>query len=98
MARSRASAARRELNVPRFLRLPVLALFLREYKRYWPDFILRIMVKFSRCETLLRRQRAPCLFVLVRLAFTAERWRAADPLLRAAVRACLDRALVEAAE
>src|SRR5215469_12840921 len=30
------------LNVPRFLRLPVLVSFLREYKRYSPDFSLRI--------------------------------------------------------
>jgi hypothetical protein len=62
MARSRASAARRELNVPRFLRLPVLAFFLREYKRYWPDFILRIMVKIL----WLRNAFAP---VSVLLAF-----------------------------
>jgi hypothetical protein len=38
MARSCFSAAARVSNVPRFLRLPVLASTLREYRRYLPDF------------------------------------------------------------
>jgi len=42
-ARSCFSAAVLDAKVPRFLRLPVLAFFLREYKRYSPDFSLRIM-------------------------------------------------------
>jgi len=42
-ARSCFRAAARDENVPRFLRFPVLAFFLREYKRYSPDGNLRIM-------------------------------------------------------
>ena len=42
-ARSCFSAAALEEKVPRFLRFPVLAFFLREYKRYSPAFSLRIM-------------------------------------------------------
>jgi hypothetical protein len=38
-----ASAARLVVNVPRFRRFPVVAFFLREYKRYWPLFSFRIM-------------------------------------------------------
>src|SRR5229473_8517126 len=37
-ARSCFSAAARVENVPRFLRLPVFGSFLREYRRYSPDF------------------------------------------------------------
>src|SRR5450631_2071737 len=40
-----ASAAGLVVNVPRFLRFPVLAFFLREYKRYSPVFSLRIIRK-----------------------------------------------------
>ena len=42
-ARSCFCAAPSDENVPKFLRLPVFASFLREYSRYFPDFILRIM-------------------------------------------------------
>jgi hypothetical protein len=42
-ARSCFSAAVREGNVPKFFRFPVLAFFFREYRRYSPDFNLRIM-------------------------------------------------------
>jgi hypothetical protein len=42
-ARSCFSAADLEEKVPKFLRFPVLAFFFREYKRYSPDFSLRIM-------------------------------------------------------
>jgi hypothetical protein len=42
-ARSCFLAAARDENVPRFLRLPVFAFFFREYRRYSPDFSLRIM-------------------------------------------------------
>lgn len=38
-----ASAACLLEKVPRLRRFPVLAFFLREYKRYWPDLSLRIM-------------------------------------------------------
>ena len=44
-ARSCFCAAARDENVPRFFRFPVLASFLREYKRYSPDCSLRIMQK-----------------------------------------------------
>jgi hypothetical protein len=44
-ARSCFSAADREENVPKFLLLPVFGFFLREYRRYSPDFNLRIMQK-----------------------------------------------------
>jgi hypothetical protein len=43
MARSCFSAAARVSNVPRFLRLPVLASTLREYSRYLPDFSFLII-------------------------------------------------------
>src|SRR5713226_2974401 len=36
-------AAARVLKVPRFLLLPVFGFFLREYKRYCPDFSFLIM-------------------------------------------------------
>ena len=39
-----ASAALRVLNVPRLRRFPVFASFFREYKRYCPELILRIML------------------------------------------------------
>jgi hypothetical protein len=42
-ARSCRSAADRLLNVPRFLRLPVLGSAFREYNRYLPDPSLRII-------------------------------------------------------
>jgi len=42
-ARSCASAARLVAKVPRFLRFPVLAFFLREYRRYFPLLSLRII-------------------------------------------------------
>ena len=47
-ARSCFCAAAREANVPKFLRFPVFASFLREYKRYSPDCNLRIMSKKMR--------------------------------------------------
>ena len=37
-------------------------------------------------------------FALVALAFTAELWRAVAPRFRAALRACLERALCDAAD
>src|SRR5437899_3262449 len=40
------SAAAFVLNVPRFLRLPVLGFFFREYKRYLPDSSFLIMEDF----------------------------------------------------
>ena len=50
-------AATREENVPRFFRLPVLASFLREYKRYSPDCSLRIMgVKMLFLRLLVGKQ------------------------------------------
>ncbi len=56
-ARSWASAARRLANVPRFRRLPLLASFLREYKRNWPVLSFRIIAKssplFLHCITAL---------------------------------------------
>lgn len=42
-ARSRAWAFSREEKVPRLRRLPVFGSLLREYKRYSPDFNLRII-------------------------------------------------------
>jgi hypothetical protein len=42
-ARSWALAFSSVVNVPRLRRLPVFTFFLREYKRYSPDFNLRIM-------------------------------------------------------
>src|SRR6185503_19223292 len=42
-ARSCFSAAARDLNVPRLLRLPVFGFFLREYNRYSPLLSFRIM-------------------------------------------------------
>src|ERR1041384_4593964 len=45
-SRSCFSAAARLLKVPRFLRLPVLGFFLREYKRYPPDLSLLIILLF----------------------------------------------------
>ncbi len=42
-ARSCLFAPASEENVPKFRRLPVLGFFLREYRRYSPDFSLRIM-------------------------------------------------------
>jgi hypothetical protein len=42
-ARSCASAAFRERNVPRLRRFPVLGFFLCEYKRYCPDFSFLII-------------------------------------------------------
>jgi hypothetical protein len=42
-ARSCFFAAAIEENVPKFRRLPVLGFFLREYRRYSPDFSFRIM-------------------------------------------------------
>ena len=40
------SAAAFVLNVPRFLRLPVLGFFFREYNRYLPDLSFLIMEDF----------------------------------------------------
>src|SRR5579862_5061088 len=80
-ALSWASAACLVANVPRLRRLPVFAFFLREYNRYLPSFILRIMVSsLALLGYRLRRCR-------VRLALTAALWRAVEPLFRAAVRA-----------
>ncbi len=47
-ARSCFCAAASDKNVPKFLRFPVLASFLREYSRYSPDCNLRIM-RQKRC-------------------------------------------------
>jgi hypothetical protein len=44
MARSCFFACASVENVPRFLRLPVLGFFLREYNRYFPDFSFLIML------------------------------------------------------
>lgn len=44
-ARSCASAFSLEENVPRLRRLPVFEFFLREYRRYCPDFSFRIMLR-----------------------------------------------------
>jgi hypothetical protein len=52
-ARSCFCAADREENVPKFFRFPVLASFLREYRRYSPDGNLRIMQK--KMPTTVRR-------------------------------------------
>ena len=43
-ARSCFSAAARDPNVPKFLRLPDFASFFFEYSRYSPDFSFRIMM------------------------------------------------------
>jgi hypothetical protein len=43
-ARSCFSAAARVAKVPRLRRRPVRGSTFREYKRYWPDFSLRIIV------------------------------------------------------
>src|SRR4051794_23640044 len=55
-ARSWFSAAARVAKVPRFRRRPLRGFFFREYKRYWPDLSLRIMVSvllgaLVRCST-----------------------------------------------
>jgi hypothetical protein len=42
------------LNVPRFRRLPVLAFFLREYKRYSPDGNFRIIGYLQMKRWMLR--------------------------------------------
>jgi hypothetical protein len=55
MARSCFSAAWRVLKVPKFLRLPVLASGLLEYRRYSPDFSFLIMT--SEMQILDRRMR-----------------------------------------
>ena len=45
-------AAAKDLKVPRFLRLPVFEFFFPEYKRYSPDFSLRIIRIFFSCGRL----------------------------------------------
>ena len=56
-ALSWSSAAFRVRNVPRFRRLPVLAFFLREYRRYPPDASFRItsglLTDMFRCRNLV---------------------------------------------
>jgi hypothetical protein len=44
-ARSCFLAAASDENVPKFFRFPVFEFFLREYRRYPPDFSFRIMEK-----------------------------------------------------
>jgi len=54
-ARSCFSAAARVGNVPRFLRFPVFGSFLREYRRYSPDF--NFLIIFDRFHfSLVNRQ------------------------------------------
>jgi hypothetical protein len=53
-ARSCFSAAPRVLNVPRFLRFPVLGFFLREYKRYSPDLSFLIIAIALSCQVFSR--------------------------------------------
>src|SRR5579862_6858339 len=90
-ALSWASAACLVENVPRLRRLPVFAFFLREYKRYLPSFILRIIISPLRLIDYWLRFR-------VRLALTAALLRATEPLLRAAVLACFASEAGDAAE
>jgi hypothetical protein len=50
-ARSCLRAAASEEKVPRFRRLPVFVSFFREYRRYSPDFSLRIMAQKMQFQT-----------------------------------------------